>query len=66
MNYTDIIAAVCAALAEAPQQAQACPHIRPGYRRHTVEQHVIYFRPTPYGIAIIRILHQRMDAARHL
>ena len=66
LRYTDLIEAACAALAEAPQQAPACAHIRPGYRRRSVEQHVIYFRPTTYGIAVVRILHQRMDAARHL
>lgn len=65
MRYTDLIAAACADLAEAPQQAQGCATIRPGYRRRSVEQHVIYFRPTHYGIAVVRILHQRMDAARH-
>jgi plasmid stabilization system protein ParE len=27
---------------------------------------MIYFRTTDDGIAVIRILHQRMDAARHL
>lgn len=66
MHYTDLIEAACAALAEAPQRAQGCAHIRPGYRRRTVENHVIYFRPTRYGIAVVRILHQRMDTARHL
>jgi len=66
MRYADLIEAVCADLAEAPQQAQGCANIRPGYRRRAVEQHVIYFRPTSYGIAVIRILHQRMDATRHL
>lgn len=66
MRYTDLIEAACANLAEAPQQAQGCTNIRPGYRRRSVEQHVIYFRPAPYGIAVVRILHQRMDAARHL
>ena len=66
MRYADLIEAACADLAEAPQQAQGCANIRPGYRRRAVEQHVIYFRPTSYGIAVIRILHQRMDAARHL
>ena len=66
MRYTDLIEAACAELAAAPQQAQGCPAIRPGYRRRTVEQHVIYFRPTSYGIAIVRVLHQRMDAARYL
>ena len=66
IRYTDLIEAACADLAEAPQRAQGCAHIRPGYRRRSVEQHVIYFRPTSYGIAVIRILHQRMDAASHL
>ena len=66
MRYTDLIEAACVALAEAPQQAQGCANIRPGYRRRSVEQHVIYFRPTSYGIAVIRILHQRMDPSRHL
>ena len=66
MRYTDLIEAARANLAAAPQQAPSCGNIRPGYRRRAVEQHVIYFRPTSYGIAVIRILHQRMDAARHL
>jgi toxin ParE1/3/4 len=66
LDYTDLIAAACADLAEAPQSAQDCTSIRPGYRRRSVEQHVIYFRVTRYGIAVVRILHQRMDAARHL
>lgn len=66
IRYADLVEAACAALAEAPQRAQGCTHIRPGYRRRSVEQHVVYFRPTSYGIAVIRILHQRMDAAGHL
>ena len=66
LRYTDLIEAACAALAAAPLQAPGCAHIRPGYRRRGVEQHVIYFRPTRYGIAVVRILHHRMDAARHL
>ena len=35
-------------------------------RRRCVERHMIYFRITDYGIAVIRILHDRMDAPRHL
>jgi len=38
----------------------------PGYRRRSVERHMIYFRITTYGIAIIRILHDRMYAPRYL
>ncbi len=53
-------------LAEAPKSAPACDHIRQGYRHRNVERHMIYFRITDYGIAIIRILHERMDVTRHL
>jgi len=66
LYYTDLIEAACAIVAAAPQQSQDCSAIRPGYRRRIVEQHVIYFRPTTDGVAIIRILHHRMDQARHL
>lgn len=65
IRYIDRIAA-CADLAAAPQQAQGCGDIRPGYRRRGVGQHVIYFRTTGYGVAVIRVLHQRMEVARHL
>lgn len=64
--YVDRIAAACADCAEAPQQAPACADIRSGYRRRSVAQHAIYFRPTDYGIAVIRILHHRRDVSRHL
>lgn len=66
LRYTDLIEATLAKLAEAPQQSQDSIFIRLGYRRRRVEQHTIYFRPTSYGIEIIRILHQRMDSTRHL
>lgn len=66
LRYTDRIEAVCVELAEAPEQAQDCGHIRPGYRRRGVGRHMLYVRTTSYGIGVVRILHQRMDAARHL
>lgn len=66
LHYTDLIEAACAELAATPQQAQNCANIRPGYRRRNIERHILYFRETSYGIAIIRILHHRMDAIRHL
>lgn len=60
LHYADLIEAACAALAEEPLQAQDCDHIRPSYWRRGVEQHVIYFRGAPYGIAVVRIVHARM------
>jgi toxin ParE1/3/4 len=65
-RYIDILTATFADLAQSPKTAPACDHIRPGYRRRSVERHMIYFRIAAYGIAIIRILHDRMDAPRHL
>ena len=46
--------------------APACDAIRSGYRRRGVEQHMVYFRITDYGIVIVRKLHDRMDAPRRL
>lgn len=65
-RYTDILTGSFADLAQSPKTAPACDQIRPGYRRRSVERHAIYFRITAYGIAIIRILHDRMDAPHHL
>ena len=65
-RYVLVIKAMCAELAEAPLQAPSCAHIRPGYRRRSIGQHVIYFKQMRYGIAIIRILHHRMDLSRRL
>ncbi|PUA18940.1 type II toxin-antitoxin system RelE/ParE family toxin [Glaciimonas sp. PCH181] len=65
-RYTDMLVDVFEVLAQTPKTAPSCDHIRPGYRRQGVEHHVIYFRITNYGIAVIRILHDRMDASRYL
>jgi toxin ParE1/3/4 len=65
-HYIDILSAMFDTLANSPKTAQACDDIRTGYRRKSVLQHVIYFRITSYGIAVMRILHGRMDAPRHL
>jgi len=65
-RYTDIMTAALAELAQAPMTSAACDQIRSGYRRKSVERHLIYFRITTYGIAVVRILHDRMDAPRHL
>ena len=65
-RYTDFLTEAFEELARSPETAPACDNIRPGYRRRSVERHMIYFRMTDYGIAVVRILHDRMDAARHM
>lgn len=65
-RYIDILTEAFAVLARSPRSAPSCDHIRPGYRHRTVERHVVYFKIAPYGIAVVRVLHGRMDAPRHL
>lgn len=65
-RYIDRITKVFTELADSPKTAQTCDHIRACYRRRSVERHMIYFRVMPYGIAITRILHERMDAQSYI
>lgn len=67
LSYTEVIEVACFNLAVEPMHAQDCSYIRRGYRRKSVEQHVIYFHLVNDGsIEIVRILHQRMEAIRRL
>lgn len=65
-SYIDTLTAAFAELAQSPKSAPACDQIRPGYRRRSIGRHMIYFRTTTFGIVVVRILHDRMDAQRHL
>jgi toxin ParE1/3/4 len=65
-RYLDLLTEACAVLARSPTIAPSCDHIQPGYRRWPVERHVIDVRVAEYGIAVIRVLHDRMDAAHRL
>lgn len=65
-RYIESATSAFAELANSPKAAPTCDHIRPGYRRQRVARHMIYFQITDYGIAVVRILHDRMDAPRHL
>ncbi|MDP1698384.1 MAG: type II toxin-antitoxin system RelE/ParE family toxin [Xanthomonadaceae bacterium] len=65
-RYLDALNASFEALALAPFSASACDHIRPGYRRHGVERHAVYYRVEADTVIVVRVLHERMDAPRHL
>jgi toxin ParE1/3/4 len=65
-RYIDLLTTAFDVLAESPKSAPACDHIRVGYRRRTVQRHMVYFRVADYGIAIIRVLHDRMNAPLRL
>lgn len=65
-RYTDDLIEAFGQLTASPKMATSCGHIRKGYRRSRVRRHSIYFRITNYGIEVIRVLHNRMDAPSHL
>ncbi len=65
-RYTDDLTAAFGLLTDHPKSGKSSEHIRTGYRRHAVLRHVIYYRETNYGIEVIRVLHNRMLASRHL
>lgn len=50
-----------------PMIGRACDELRPGYRKHAVGSHTLYYRiVSGAAINVVRILHQRMDVDRHL
>jgi toxin ParE1/3/4 len=49
-----------------PLRGRRCDHIRAGYFRYAAGSHVLFYRIVADGIDIVRVLHQRMDFARHL
>lgn len=65
-KYIDDLAAAFDLLTDNPRLGKSCENIRPGYRKHPVLRHIIYYREVGYGIEIIRVLHDHQLAARHL
>jgi toxin ParE1/3/4 len=54
-------------LAENPETGTGCEFIKKGYRKFPNGNHVIFYRILEsHEIQIVRILHKRMDIARHL
>jgi toxin ParE1/3/4 len=50
-----------------PTIGRACNDVRPGYRKDAVGSHTLYYRiGSDDVIDVVRVLHQRMDADRHL
>lgn len=53
-------------VAALPTIGRSCSEVRPGYFRYPSGSHLIFYRAVASGIAVVRILHARMDADRHL
>lgn len=65
-TYVHEIGAAVERLADEPNRGRRCDEVREGYRRYGIGSHLIFYVVTTDGVDVIRILHQRMDSARHL
>ncbi len=65
-RYLDGLVEVFTALAKNPHLGRPRGTIKPGLLSYVYMRHVIYFRVADCGIEVLRILHQRMDAAEQL
>lgn len=64
-NYTDAIRDACYALARGAKHGRPA-EVLPDFQKYLCGSHVIYFLDYPGHLDVIRILHQRQDAERHL
>jgi len=46
-----------------PSIGRTCDSIQAGLHRFEVGKHVVFYRTMPYGIRIVRVLHQQMIPA---
>ncbi len=53
-------------LAAQPTQGRTADELAPGLRRIEYQSHVVFYMSKDDGIRIVRVLHQRMDVARHV
>ena len=63
--HTDDIQHACEALASGVQTGRSVD-LRDGYFKYAVGKHFVFFVMADDGIAVIRVLHQQMDAGMHL
>ena len=50
-----------------PMIGRLCDELRPGYRKHAVGSHTLYYRIVGGNVInVVRILHRRMDVDPHL
>ncbi len=64
--YISELRAAIERIAADPHRGRVCDDIREGYRRYGIGSHLIFYTERNDSVAVIRILHQRMDLTRHL
>ncbi len=64
-SYTDAIRDACYALARGTKHARPAK-VLPDFQKYLCGSHVVYFLDYLEHLDVIRVLHQRQDAERHL
>jgi toxin ParE1/3/4 len=57
VNWLDRIEEALALLASQPYLGEAVNHIRPGLRRMSHGNYLLFYEPTDDGIVLVRVLH---------
>lgn len=65
-RYIGEIRSAIERVASDPRRGRSRDEVRRGYRSYAVVSHVAFFRIGAEAIDVVRILHQRMDPARHV
>jgi toxin ParE1/3/4 len=65
-RYRDQLQACFASITDNPALGKSADDLAPGLRRIRQQAHVIFYRPGPDHILIVRVLHHSMDFERHL
>lgn len=64
-SYTDAIRDACYALAKGTKRGRPAD-VLPDFQKYLCGSHVVYFLDYTDHLDVIRVLHQRQDAERHL
>ena len=65
-RYESTLLRAITALGDFPEMGTRRDKLGPDYRSQPVEHHVLYYRILGDVVEVMRILHERADAARHL
>lgn len=65
-RYAETLNGKMAVVADNPSFGADYSFVRDDLRRYECVSHAIYYRKTPSGILVLRILHCRMDPVHHL
>jgi len=65
-RYRDAFETCFGNLAKNPHLGRSAERLAPGLRRWEHGSHLVFYVEDERGVTIVRILHARMDAPRHL